>query len=60
MDGAGWIDVEAFDFPPQCPGWVIVYPLGHCITPDTPYWRELQHEVEVVAMGAMVALGAPF
>jgi hypothetical protein len=39
---------------------VLVYPRGHCVTPDTPCWRELQHRVEAVAMAALVAAGAPF
>ena len=60
MDGAGWIDVEAQSYPPHCQGWVIVYPRGHCITPHSPQGWELQHQVEAVAMAAMVAVGAPF
>ncbi len=28
MDGAGWIDVEALDYPAHIPGWVILYPVG--------------------------------
>jgi hypothetical protein len=38
MDGPGWIDVEAFAYPSRCEGWVIVYPRGRCITPDTPHY----------------------
>jgi hypothetical protein len=38
MDGAGWIDVEAQSYPPDAAGWVIVYPQGRCIAPDTPEW----------------------
>ena len=60
MDGANWIDVEAQSYPPQCNGWVIVYPRGQCITPDTPSWRDLRHRVEEIATAVMVALGAPF
>ena len=51
MEGAGWIDVEAQSYPPELPGWVIVYPRGRCFTPDTPVWRALQHQVETVATG---------
>jgi hypothetical protein len=30
MPGAGWIDVEAYPYPPDMPGWVFV-----CIREDT-------------------------
>ena len=60
MDGADWIDVDALGFPPECQGWVTIYPAGRCITPDTPEWRGLQRLVEDVAMAAMVAAAAPF
>jgi hypothetical protein len=60
MNGAGWIDVEAQSNPPSCHGWVIVYPRGHSITPETAEWRALRHRVEAVAMAAMTAAGTPF
>jgi hypothetical protein len=60
MEGVGWFDVEARFYPAACHGGVIVYPRGHCITPDSPQWRELRHEVESVATAAMVAAAAPF
>jgi hypothetical protein len=46
MEGAGSIDVEAESYPPGAAGWVIVYPRGRCVTPDTTGWRELRHRVE--------------
>jgi hypothetical protein len=60
MDGANWIDVEAADYPPSCPGWIIVYPRGNSITPDTLAWRERRHQVEDVAKAALIAAAAPF
>jgi hypothetical protein len=33
-------------FPPQLLGWVIVYPRGQSITPETPAWRESRRQVE--------------
>jgi hypothetical protein len=38
IPGAGWIDVEVQDYPPECWGWVIVYPAGQSGTPDTREW----------------------
>jgi hypothetical protein len=60
MDGAGWIDVKPQRYPAWAPGWVIVYPQGRCVTPDTPEWRELRHRVEAVASTALVAASEPF
>ena len=60
MDGAHWIDVEAQNYPPQCSGWLIVYPQGQCITPDSSAWRDLRHRVEQIATAVMIALGTPF
>jgi hypothetical protein len=60
MDGAHWIGVDAQSYPPELPGWVIVYPRGWCVTPDTPEWRDVLHRVETVVTAALVAAGAPF
>ncbi len=60
MGGAGWIDVEAQTYPPGLPGWVIVYPQGHCIVPDAPAWCQLRRAVEEVAVAALVGAGKPF
>jgi hypothetical protein len=60
MEGAHWIDVDAESYPPDAPGWVIVYPRGRCVTPDTPEWWELRHLVETVATSALTVAGAPF
>jgi hypothetical protein len=65
MEGAGWIDVEAESYPPGGAGWVIVYPSGRRVTPDTLEWRELLHLVATVATSALTAsaltaAGAPF
>ena len=60
MGGAGCIDVEAQCYPPRSAGWVIVYPPGRCITPDTPVWRELRQRVEAAATTTLAAAGAPF
>jgi len=60
MEVVGWIDVEAQSYPPELPGWVIVYPQGRCVTPDAPEWLELRHLFETVATSALTAAGAPF
>jgi hypothetical protein len=60
MDGAGWIDVEAQSYPPELPGWVILYRRGRGERPDTPAWRKLRHQVEQTATDALMAAGAPF
>ena len=59
MDGANWIDVMASDYPPATPGWVIVYPRGSSIPPDTPEWRERRSEVEDMAKAALIAAASP-
>jgi hypothetical protein len=40
IEGAGWIDVDATDFPATCPGWVTLYRWG-CggARSDTPQWH---------------------
>jgi hypothetical protein len=58
MDVANWIDVEAADFPPTCPGGVTVYPRGHSITPDTPQWLERRRQVEASVRAALIAVAA--
>jgi len=58
MPGAGWIDVEAQPYPPELPGWVIVYPQGRSVTPDTPAWHALRRDIEVMATAALVGAGA--
>jgi hypothetical protein len=60
MEGASWIDVEAESYPPGAPGWVIVYPRGRSVTPDTLEWQKLRHLVETVVTSALTAAGAPF
>jgi hypothetical protein len=60
MDGAHWIGVDAQSYPQELPGWVIVYPRGWCVTPDTPEWEEVLHRVEAVVTAALVAAGTPF
>ena len=55
MDGANWIDVMASDYPPATPGWVIVYPRGSSIPPDTAEWRERRSQVEDMAKAALIA-----
>jgi hypothetical protein len=60
MDGANWIDVMAANFPPTCPGWVIVYPRGNHHIPDTQPWRDLRHRVEETVKAAMIAAAVPF
>jgi hypothetical protein len=60
MDGADWIDVAAQNYPPECQGWVTLYPAGCGITPDTEEWREQRRLVEEIAMNALIAAGAPF
>jgi hypothetical protein len=34
-EGAGWIDVEGGSWPANPPGWVILYPPGRAVAPDT-------------------------
>jgi hypothetical protein len=58
MDGAGWIGVAAQSYPPELPGWVILYPRGRGGTPDTPAWHELRCKVEAVVSAALLAAGA--
>jgi hypothetical protein len=60
MDGADWVDVVAESYPPELPGWVILYSPGRSDWPDTAAWWELVQLVEDVATAAMVAAGAPF
>jgi len=60
MDGAGWIDVAAQCYPPECQGWVTIYRAGSCITPDTPAWHDWHHAIETVAMSVLAAAGASF
>jgi hypothetical protein len=61
MDGAGWIDVAAWSYPPATPGWVILYPPGRAAAPpDRPEWQELRRQVEAIATAALVGAGAPF
>jgi hypothetical protein len=60
MHGAHWIGVDAQSYPPELPRWVIVYPWGRCVTPDTPEWPDVLHRVETVVTAALVAAGAPF
>jgi hypothetical protein len=57
MDGASWIDVEAADFPPTCPGWVTLHPRGSSGTQDTPAWHDVRRRVEETVKAA---LAAPF
>jgi hypothetical protein len=59
MDGAHWIGVEAQSYLPELPGWVIVYPWGWCVMPDTPEWG-VRQRLEMVASSALTAAGAPF
>jgi hypothetical protein len=59
MDGAHWIGADAQSDPPELPGWVIVYPRGRCVTPDTPKWQELRQRLEMLASPAPAAAGAP-
>jgi hypothetical protein len=61
MDGANWIDVmaTAISIPRRYP-MSVVYPCGHCLTPDTDEWRELQQRVEEVVTAALMAAGVPF
>jgi len=47
-------------YPPELPGWVIGYPWGRRVTPDTREWVELRERVEAVATAALVVAGAPF
>jgi len=51
---------EAESYPPGAAGWVIVYPWGRCVTPDTSGSRDLRHLVKTVATTALVAASAPF
>jgi hypothetical protein len=60
MDGAGWIDVAAQSYPPNTPGWVILYPPGRATAPDMPEWQERRRQVEAIATAALVGVGAPF
>ena len=60
MVGAGWIDVAACSYPPDTPGWVILYPPGRATAPDRPEWQELRRQVEAIAIAALVGAGAPF
>jgi hypothetical protein len=60
MDGAGWIDVEAADFPAACCGWVMIYPRGRSITPDTAEWRERCRQVEEAVKATLIAAAASF
>jgi len=58
MDGAHWMGVDAQSYPPVLPGWVIVYPRGWCVTPDTPEYRELREGVEFRDAGDLAARGS--
>jgi hypothetical protein len=58
MEGAKWIDVAAQCFPPECQGWVTIYPSGRCVTPETLAWQELRYTIETIALAAMTAAGA--
>jgi hypothetical protein len=61
ITGAGWIDVVASDFPPSLNhSWIVIYPRGRCITPETPLWTELRRRVEETARTALLVAGAPF
>jgi hypothetical protein len=60
MDGAHWIGVDAQSYPPDLPGWVIAYPRGWCVTPDTPEWCELRQRVESVVTVVLVPVETPF
>jgi hypothetical protein len=60
MPGADWIDVEVQDHPPECQGWVVVYPVGRSGTPDTRERRDHRSQVEEAVRGALVAVAAPF
>jgi hypothetical protein len=53
MAGAGWIDVEAHSYPVKLPGWVILYPPGHPVAPDTADWPERIRAVEGVVTEAL-------
>ena len=60
IDGADWIDVEVGCFPPDCPGWVTLYPRGSSgAMPDTPSWHALHHQVEETAKAALAAAAVP-
>ena len=60
MDGAHWIGVDAQSYPPDLLGWVIAYPRGWCVTPDTPEWCELRQRVESAVTAVLVPVGTPF
>ena len=49
----------ASDYPPATPGWVIVYPRGSSIPPDTPEWRERRSQIEDMAKAALIAVFSP-
>jgi hypothetical protein len=53
MTGANWIDVMVGDFPPDCPGWVTLYPRASSARPDTPAWHARHHQVEEVVKAAL-------
>jgi hypothetical protein len=60
MDGTGSIDVEAQSCPANLPGWVILYPPGRAVAPDTPEWRDRRRNVEMMVTAALIGAGVPF
>jgi hypothetical protein len=46
--------------PLHLPGWVILYPCGRSYRPETAEWLELRHQVEAVALAALVGADIPF